>query len=85
MIKVRYPAPLSLSVSSDFGRNLFVPWLDEFLLDFPQLQVRLHLGDNISSFYHDKIDVAGALRQTAGLQTKWHFRSAVLIVSCALT
>lgn len=49
---------MSLSVSSDFGRNLFVPWLDDFLLDFPQLQVRLHLGDNISSFYHDKIDVA---------------------------
>ncbi|MCU8000653.1 LysR family transcriptional regulator [Shewanella sp. SM95] len=56
--KGKISGTLSLSVSSDFGRNLFVPWLDEFLLDFPQLQVRLHLGDNISSFYHDKIDVA---------------------------
>lgn len=56
--KGKVSGTLSLSVSSDFGRNLFVPWLDDFLLDFPQLQVRLHLGDNISSFYHDKIDVA---------------------------
>ncbi len=56
--KGKISGTLSLSVSSDFGRNLLVPWLDDFLADFPQLQVRLHLGDNISSFYHDKIDIA---------------------------
>ncbi|MCH1931488.1 LysR family transcriptional regulator [Shewanella sp. A25] len=56
--KGKISGTLSLSVSSDFGRNLLVPWLDDFLEDFPQLQVRLHLGDNISSFYHDKIDIA---------------------------
>ena len=56
--KGKVSGSLSLSVSSDFGRNMFVPWLDAFLEDFPQLQIRLHLGDNITSFYHDKIDMA---------------------------
>ena len=56
--KGKFSGTLSVSVSSDFGRNLFLPWLDEFLADFPQLQLRLHIGDNITSFYHDKIDVA---------------------------
>lgn len=56
--KGKISGTLSISVSSDFGRNLFLPWLDEFLADFPQLQLRLHIGDNITSFYHDKIDVA---------------------------
>ena len=49
---------LRLSVSSDFGRNLLLPWLDEFLADHPKLQVSLLAGDSLSDFYHDRIDMA---------------------------
>ena len=49
---------LSLAVPSDIGRNVLLPWLDEFLLEYPELKLRLHIGDNLSDFYHDKIDVA---------------------------
>ncbi|MGS0675523.1 LysR family transcriptional regulator [Shewanella sp. 0m-4] len=49
---------VSLSVPSDVGRNVLLPWLDAFLLEYPELKLRLHIGDNLSDFYHDKIDVA---------------------------
>lgn len=49
---------VSLSVPSDVGRNVLLPWLDDFLLTHPELKLRLHIGDNLSDFYHDKIDVA---------------------------
>ncbi|GIU20600.1 MULTISPECIES: LysR family transcriptional regulator [unclassified Shewanella] len=49
---------LSFAVPSDIGRNVLLPWLDEFLLEYPELKLRLHIGDNLSDFYRDKIDVA---------------------------
>ncbi|QSX29731.1 LysR family transcriptional regulator [Shewanella cyperi] len=49
---------LAIAVSSDFGRNLFLPWLDTFLARHPKLEVRLQLGDQLSSFYRDQLDVA---------------------------
>jgi len=35
---------LQLSAPSDFGRNVLLPWLDEFQASHPQLQLRLLLG-----------------------------------------
>ncbi|MDO6620750.1 MULTISPECIES: LysR family transcriptional regulator [unclassified Shewanella] len=49
---------LNISVSSDFGRNVFLPWLDSFLLQYPDLTIQLHIGDSLSHFQHDKIDMA---------------------------
>ncbi|MFT5789372.1 MAG: DNA-binding transcriptional LysR family regulator/ribosomal protein S18 acetylase RimI-like enzyme [Shewanella sp.] len=49
---------VSLAVPSDVGRNVVLPWLDEFLTQYPELKLRLHIGDNLSDFYRDKIDVA---------------------------
>lgn len=49
---------VSLAVPSDVGRNVLLPWLDDFLQQYPQMNLRLHIGDNLSDFYHDKIDVA---------------------------
>lgn len=48
---------LTVSVSSDFGRNVLLPWLDGFLNDYPNLSIKLDIGDNLSHFLHDKIDV----------------------------
>ncbi len=39
---------LQLSAPSDLGRNVLLPWLDEFQQQHPQLTVRLLLGDRIA-------------------------------------
>lgn len=50
--------PLRISVSSDLGRNLLLPWLDEFLIQHPKLQINLNVSDSLSDFYHDRVDIA---------------------------
>lgn len=49
---------VSLAVPSDVGRHVLLPWLDEFIDQYPELKLRLHIGDTLSDFYHDKVDVA---------------------------
>ncbi len=49
---------VSLAVPSDVGRHVLLPWLDEFMDQYPELKLRLHIGDTLSDFYHDKVDVA---------------------------
>lgn len=49
---------LRISVSSDFGRNIFLPWLDDLMEQHPGLEVQLALGDRINSLFRDNIDVA---------------------------
>lgn len=49
---------LRISVSSDFGRNIFLPWLDELMEQHTALEVQLELGDRVSSLFRDNIDVA---------------------------
>ena len=49
---------LQLSAPSDFGRNLLVPWLDEFQREHPLLTVRLLLGDRIADLFRQQVDVA---------------------------
>ncbi len=49
---------LRLSVSSDLGRNIVLPWLDEAMGEHPALSLHLSVGDILSDFYLDRIDVA---------------------------
>lgn len=49
---------LRLAISSDFGRNLVVPWLDEFMQQHPKIRIRLNVSDSLSDFYRDPIDMA---------------------------
>ncbi|WP_122240035.1 substrate binding domain-containing protein, partial [Pseudomonas syringae] len=49
---------LQLSAPSDFGRNVLLPWLDEFQQQHPQLTVRLLLGDRIADLFRQPVDVA---------------------------
>ncbi|EPJ85769.1 MULTISPECIES: LysR family transcriptional regulator [Pseudomonas] len=49
---------LQLSAPSDFGRNVLLPWLDEFQRDYPQLTVRLLLGDRIADLFRQPVDIA---------------------------
>lgn len=49
---------LRLSVSSDLGRNIVLPWLDELMDLHPALSVRLTVGDSLSDFFADDVDLA---------------------------
>ena len=49
---------LRMAVSSDLGRNLVTPWLDEFMDTHPKVSVRLNISDSNIDFYRDSVDVA---------------------------
>lgn len=49
---------LQLSVSSDLGRNLVLPWLDEFQARYPNIQLRLSLSDRLADIYRQPVDLA---------------------------
>jgi DNA-binding transcriptional LysR family regulator len=49
---------LRIALSSDLGRNLVSPWLDEFMDRYPDVTVRLNMSDSNMDFYRDSIDIA---------------------------
>ncbi len=49
---------LQLSAPSDLGRNVLLPWLDEFQQEHPQLSLRLLLGDRMADLYRQQVDIA---------------------------
>lgn len=49
---------LRIAVSSDLGRNLVIPWLDEFLDLYPGVSLKLNISDSNIDFYRDAVDVA---------------------------
>lgn len=49
---------LKLSAPSDFGRNLLLPWLDEFQQTHPKVDVRLNLTDRLANVYSEPVDAA---------------------------
>ncbi|MNZ03305.1 HTH-type transcriptional regulator DmlR [compost metagenome] len=49
---------LQLSAPSDFGRNVLLPWLDEFQREHPRLSLRLHLSDRVADLFRQSVDIA---------------------------
>jgi len=49
---------LRFSVSSDLGRNIVLPWIDEIMDKHPSLSIDLNVGDSLSNFFLDQVDVA---------------------------
>lgn len=49
---------LRVSVPSDLGRNLVLPWLDEFMDMHPKIKLKLHIADKNIDFYRDPVDIA---------------------------
>jgi len=49
---------LQLSIPSDFGRNVMLPWLDEFQSLNPELTLRLLLTDRMADIYRQPVDLA---------------------------
>ncbi|MEJ5127569.1 LysR family transcriptional regulator [Comamonas sp. MYb21] len=49
---------LKLSAPSDFGRNLLLPWLNEFQDLHPHVDIRLQLSDRMANVYSEPVDAA---------------------------
>ncbi len=49
---------LRISVSSDLGRNLVRPWLNEFMDTYPDVRARVYLSDSNVDLFRDSIDMA---------------------------
>lgn len=49
---------LRISAPSDLGRNIILPWLDEFMETYPKITLRLHIADRNIDFYRDPVDIA---------------------------
>ncbi len=50
--------PLQLSIPSDLGRNILLPWLDAFLELHPELQLRIQISDRVADVFRQPVDVA---------------------------
>ncbi len=65
--------PLRLSAPSDFGRNLLLPWLDEFQRRHPGLSLHLKMSDRAADLIRQPLDAAvryGALPDSSLLAMK---------------
>ncbi len=57
-LKGKVAGELRISAPSDLGRNILLHWLDEIMAAHPDLSIHLILGDSISNFYLDRVDLA---------------------------
>jgi DNA-binding transcriptional LysR family regulator len=49
---------LQLAAPSDFGRNVLLPWLDDFKRKHPHIQFQLLLNDRHTDLFRETVDVA---------------------------
>ncbi len=49
---------LRMTLSSDLGRNVVVPWLDEFMEQHPDIRIKVDISDSNIDFYRDSVDIA---------------------------
>lgn len=49
---------LRISLSSDLGRNLVMPWMDEFMDAYPQVSLKSYITDSNIDVYRDSVDIA---------------------------
>lgn len=56
--KGKIAGAIRMSISSDLGRNIVMPWLDEIVDQHPGLSLSINIQDGISDFYSDRVDVA---------------------------
>lgn len=49
---------LRLAVSSDLGRNLVMPWLDELMQAHQKLSLKTNISDSNIDLYRDYVDIA---------------------------
>lgn len=48
---------LNLSLPSDLGRNILLPWLDAFQEQHPAIRFRIRISDRVADLYRQPVDV----------------------------
>ena len=49
---------LQISMPSDLGRNVILPWLDEFQNKYPDVHLRVQISDRVADVYRQPVDIA---------------------------
>jgi DNA-binding transcriptional LysR family regulator len=49
---------LQISMPSDFGRHVVLPWLNDFQARYPGVKLRLQLTDRLANIYREPVDIA---------------------------
>jgi len=49
---------LNLSMPSDLGRNVLLPWLDDFQGMHPEVRFRIRISDRLADMYRQPVDIA---------------------------
>jgi DNA-binding transcriptional LysR family regulator len=49
---------LQISMPSDLGRHVVLPWLNEFQARYPGVRLRLQLTDRLANIYREPVDIA---------------------------
>lgn len=49
---------LRISAPSDLDRNLMLAWIDDLMEEHQDLSINLTIGDSLSDFYFDQVDLA---------------------------
>jgi DNA-binding transcriptional LysR family regulator len=49
---------LRVATSSDLGRNLVIPWIDDIRERYPSVSLRTHISDSNIDFFRDSVDIA---------------------------
>lgn len=49
---------LQISLPSDLGRNVILPWLDEFQRLYPQIKLRVAISDRLADIFRESVDLA---------------------------
>ena len=56
--KTAISGTLSVSIPSDLGRNVLLPWLDEFQLRHPRVSFHVRISDRLADLYRQPVDIA---------------------------
>lgn len=54
----RIDGQLQISMPSDLGRHVVLPWLNEFQARHPGVKLRLQLTDRLADIYREPVDIA---------------------------
>ncbi|WMD20949.1 LysR family transcriptional regulator [Achromobacter seleniivolatilans] len=49
---------LSISIPSDLGRHVLLPWLDDFQVQHPRVSFQVRISDRLADLYRQPVDIA---------------------------
>lgn len=63
--KTEISGALSVSIPSDLGRHVLLPWLDEFQQQHPRVSFQVRISDRLADLYRQPVDLAVRYGQPA--------------------